>query len=101
MKEEFIRNAGPSKITIAFERLGQPNTTPVLLIMGAGAQMIAWPNGFCECLVNHGLDLIRFDSRDTGYSTHFSDAPIPDFPAIMAGDYTTVSYSLSEMAADT
>ncbi len=46
------------------------------------------------------LHLIRFDNRDTGLSTHFNAAPIPDFPAVLAGDYSTVPYTLSDMAAD-
>jgi len=72
-----------------------------LLIMGGGAQMIAWPDGFCEELVSHGLYLIRFDNRDTGLSTHFSDSPIPDLAAAIKGDYSSASYTLSDMAADT
>lgn len=45
--------------------------------------------------------MIRFDSRDSGRSTHFHDAPVPDLQAAMAGDVSTASYTLSDMAADT
>jgi pimeloyl-ACP methyl ester carboxylesterase len=69
--------------------------------MGAGAQMINWPEGFCLELASHDLHLIRFDNRDAGLSTHFLDAPVPDFPAIQSGDFSTVTYTLSDMAADT
>jgi len=99
--EESAQNVGPSKIKMAYQRFGNPDLPPVFLIMGAGAQMINWPDGFCLELASHGLHLIRFDNRDAGLSTHFSDAPIPDFPAIQSGDFSTVSYSLSDMAADT
>lgn len=94
-------SVGPSAIDIAYQRLGDPAAPPVFLMMGAGAQMIAWPERFCEELVNRNLQLILFDNRDTGLSTHFNDAPIPDFAAVMKGDFSTVSYTLSDMAADT
>ncbi|MFC9439561.1 alpha/beta fold hydrolase [Nocardia sp. NPDC057030] len=101
MAEETVRNVGPSRIELAYERFGDPVSPPVLLIMGGGAQMINWPDGFCAELVGRGLHVVRFDSRDTGRSTHISDAPIVDMPAALAGDLTTASYTLSDMAADT
>jgi pimeloyl-ACP methyl ester carboxylesterase len=101
MSEEKASKVGPSGIDITFERFGEPDSPPVLLIMGGGAQMIAWPEGFCEELVKQGLQPIRFDNRDTGLSTHMEDAPPPDLAAAMAGDYSSASYSLSDMAADT
>jgi len=101
MKEEKAQHIGPSGIDMVYERFGDATAPPVFLIMGAGAQMIAWPDGFCLELASRGLQVVRFDNRDTGLSTHFTDAPIPDFPAVMAGDFSTVSYTLSDMAADT
>lgn len=100
-REESVQNIGPSKIKMAYQRFGNPALTPVFLIMGAGAQMINWPEGFCLELASHNLHPIRFDNRDAGLSTHFSDAPVPDFPAIQSGDLSTVTYTLSDMAADT
>ncbi|WP_433653919.1 alpha/beta fold hydrolase [Nocardia sp. CA-128927] len=101
MVEEKALRVGPSGIEIAYERFGDPSLPPVLLIMGGGAQMINWPDGFCAELVDRGLHVVRFDSRDTGHSSHMSDAPIVDMPAAMAGDLATASYNLSDMAADT
>lgn len=99
--EESVQNVGPSKIRVVYQRFGNPALSPVFLIMGAGAQMINWPEGFCLELASHGLHPIRFDNRDAGLTTHFSDAPVPDFPAIQSGDFSTVTYTLSDMAADT
>jgi len=92
-------NVGPARLEIAYERLGDPDATPVLLIMGMGAQLIAWPDGFCDELVRRGLYIIRFDNRDAGESTHMTGAP--DMPAALAGNFASVSYTLSDMAADT
>ncbi|WP_416955938.1 alpha/beta fold hydrolase [Streptomyces sp. Agncl-13] len=101
MPELTVRNVGPSGTEIAYERFGDPEAPPVLLIMGAGAQMINWPEGFCQALVDRGLHVIRVDTRDAGRSTHFRDAPVPDFAAALAGDLSTASYTLSDLAADT
>ncbi|HHY87635.1 MAG TPA: alpha/beta hydrolase [Chloroflexi bacterium] len=99
--EELAQNVGPARISMAYQRFGDPAMPPVFLIMGAGAQMVNWPDGFCIELASRGLHPIRFDNRDAGRSTHFSDAPVPDFPAIQSGDLSTAPYSLSDMSADT
>ncbi len=98
--ETIATNVGPAKIDIAYERFGDSEAPPVLLIMGVGAQMISWPDGFCTALVERGLHVIRFDNRDVGRSSHMSNAPTPDLPAALRGDLSSVSYTLSDMAAD-
>lgn len=101
MNEHQAVNVGPSGIQVAYELFGAATAPPVLLIMGAGAQIIGWPEGFCAELAGLGARVIRFDNRDSGHSTHFADAPPPDLPAALAGDFSTVPYTLSDMAADT
>ena len=93
-------NVGPAGIDIAYQRLGEPNAPAVLLIMGIAAQAIHWPDEFLRALVGHGLQVIRFDNRDSGLSTYMSEAPLPNLPAALAGDLSSVSYTLSDMAAD-
>jgi pimeloyl-ACP methyl ester carboxylesterase len=101
LNEQTVANVGPSRITIAYERRGNPADPVVLLIMGGGAQMINWPDGFLGALLSRGLQVIRFDNRDAGRSTHFHEAPKPDVPAALAGDFSSAAYTLSHMAADT
>jgi pimeloyl-ACP methyl ester carboxylesterase len=98
--EEKASDVGPAGIDIAYQRLGNPDAPVVLLIMGLAAQSIAWPDAFCHALVDRGLQLIRFDNRDIGLSTHMTDAPPPNLPAVLGGDLSSVSYTLSDMAAD-
>lgn len=98
---EKAKNVGPARLDIAYERLGDPGATPVLLIMGMGAQLIAWPDGFCDELVGRGLHVIRFDNRDAGESTHMTGAAAPDMMAALAGNVGSASYTLSDMAGDT
>jgi pimeloyl-ACP methyl ester carboxylesterase len=50
----------------------------VLLIMGLGMQLIAWPPDFVKALVEAGYRVIRHDNRDVGLSQHFDDAGVPN-----------------------
>jgi hypothetical protein len=55
MTIEMATQVGSARIDIAYERLGDPYAPPVLLIMGLGAQLIAWPDGFCHAVIARGL----------------------------------------------
>ena len=61
-------------VDIYYEDMGDPNDPAVLLIMGLGAQLLLWRDGFCEKLVNQGLRVIRYDNRDVGLSTKMQAA---------------------------
>jgi pimeloyl-ACP methyl ester carboxylesterase len=100
LNEQIATGIGPAHIDIAYERRGDPAHPPVLLIMGIAAQLVSWPTGFLDALVARGLHVIRFDNRDSGRSTHIHGAPAPDLPAALAGDRSSASYTLSDMAAD-
>jgi pimeloyl-ACP methyl ester carboxylesterase len=100
MRREGVVHVEATGIDIAYERLGDPQAPPVLLVMGVAAQMIHWPDGFCHALVARGLQVIRFDNRDVGLSTHLQDAPMPNLQAALSGDLSSASYTLSDMAAD-
>ncbi|MFF4578736.1 alpha/beta fold hydrolase [Streptomyces sp. NPDC001389] len=101
VREQRAVDVGPSGIEVAYERFGDPQAPPVLLVMGLALQMHGWPDGFCAELTGRGLQVIRFDNRDCGLSSHFHDAPLPDLPACRRGDLSSASYDLSDMAADT
>lgn len=98
--EERATGVGPHRIDLAYQRFGDPAAPPLLLIMGLAAQMVNWPDALCHQLAARGLHVIRFDNRDAGRSTHITDAPAPDLPAALAGDLSSASYTLSDMAAD-
>lgn len=100
LNENIATGVGPAGIDIAYERRGDPADPVVLLIMGVGGQLVGWPTGFLDALVARRLQVIRFDNRDSGHSTHFNTAPKPDLPAVLGGDFSSASYTLSDMAAD-
>ncbi len=88
-------------LEIAHEKFGDPADPPVLLVMGLATQMLAWPDEFCADLAGRGHRVIRFDNRDVGLSTHLNGAPPPDLAAALAGDTSSASYTLADLAADT
>lgn len=95
------------KISLAYDCFGDPGDPPVLLVMGFGAQLIAWEDGFCRALAARGRRVIRYDNRDCGLSTRFDDHPV-DLPrfidAVTAGDLPAaramMPYTLQDMAED-
>jgi pimeloyl-ACP methyl ester carboxylesterase len=101
MSVEIARRVGPDRLDVAYERFGDPELPPVLLVMGLGTQMLGWPDGFCDALLRRGLHVIRLDNRDIGLSSHMTRAPAPDVRAALRGDTSSASYTLSDMAGDT
>jgi len=100
LNEQLARGVGPSRIDIAYEQRGNPAHPTVLLVMGIAAQLVNWPLGFLEALVERELHVVRFDNRDSGRSTHLREAPPAHLPAALQGDMSSASYTLSDMAAD-
>ncbi len=71
---------------IISEAFGDPESPALLLVMGAMASMLWWPEVFCRSLADAGLYVIRYDNRDTGSSTKYP----PGAP----------SYTFDDMADD-
>ena len=91
-------------IDIEYESFGDPADETILLIMGLGTQLTAWPDSFCEQLVSHGYHVVRFDNRDIGLSTRLDEARAPNIPVLvglrMIGLRPRVAYTLEDMARD-
>lgn len=82
---------------------GRPRPA-VLLIMGLGMQLIAWPPALVQSLVDAGYRVVRFDNRDAGLSQHFDALGKPK--VLWAGLKYRLGwrikppYSLHDMALD-
>ena len=91
-------------ITIEYESLGDPLAPPILLIMGLGMQLVAWPDAFCQGLVDRGFRVIRFDNRDSGLSSKIRVRRQPNLVAALAAAWLRLPvrapYTLDAMAAD-
>ncbi len=88
-------------ITIEYDVHGDGE--PLLLVMGLGGQLVAWPTEFVERLVDRGFQVIRFDNRDIGLSTRIP-GPVPTRRQLVAATVSPgraqSAYRLADMAAD-
>lgn len=93
-----------NSINLAYDSFGDEAAEVILLIAGLGTQMIRWTAPFCQDLAERGYRVIRFDNRDAGCSTHFTQHGTPDFGSLasmlMAGQRSDVPYTLSDMVSD-
>ncbi|MBW8804844.1 MAG: alpha/beta hydrolase [Catenulisporales bacterium] len=95
-----MAQASANGVELEYDTFGDPAAEPLLLIMGLGTQMTAWPEPFCQAIADAGFHVIRFDNRDSGLST-LIEAPPPDLGALLGGDTSGVPYLMSDLASDT
>ena len=87
-----------------YETMGDPSNPTILLIMGLGAQMVAFRDEFCGILVDAGFHIIRFDNRDVSLTSKTPGDP-PVLQELLAELWEepndpNVPYLLSDMAND-
>ncbi len=87
-------------LELAYEAFGDRSAPPIVLIMGLGTQMIAWPDELCEDLAGRGRYVVRFDNRDVGLSTHLTGVRAPSV-ARVATRRTKPPYTVSDLGRDT
>lgn len=71
-----------SGVELCTEAFGEPADPPILLVMGIGASMLWWEEGFCRKLADGGRFVIRYDHRDTGRSVTYE----PGHPGYTGSD---------------
>ncbi|MEH6549920.1 MAG: alpha/beta hydrolase [Pseudomonadales bacterium] len=102
MSHKFIEANG---LQIAYDEFGQADHPAIILIMGLGTQMIAWPEEFCMGLVDQGFRVIRFDNRDIGLSEKLENSKTPGLLKLLLLSRlnlkSKVPYRLLDMAHDT
>lgn len=88
-------------ITLEYERAGSGE--PLLLVMGLGAQLTAWPADFVAELVDRGFEVIRFDNRDAGLSSECdweAPSPVKSFLKRLFRRPIETGYVIDDMADD-
>ena len=92
-------------IEIEYEEFGDKDAPVMLLVMGLGMQLLAWPKPFCELLVAAGYRVIRFDNRDVGLSSKMAERRTPSMLRMLLSmlfgwKLKNPPYTLDDMAAD-
>ncbi|MBI5717590.1 MAG: alpha/beta fold hydrolase [Burkholderiales bacterium] len=91
-------------IEIEIDDQGPPGGEPLLLIMGLGMQLIAWPDELVQQLVARGFRVLRIDNRDAGLSTQLDHLGVPNlaWAALRYAMHLPVHapYGIADMAAD-
>jgi pimeloyl-ACP methyl ester carboxylesterase len=91
-------------VGIEVDDQGPASADPLLLIMGLGMQLVAWPQELVQALVGRGLRVLRMDNRDAGLSQGFDHLGVPSmaWSALRFNLRLPVRtpYTLADMAAD-
>src|ERR1700716_1116719 len=92
-------------VELFYEDLGDVDAPALLLIMGVGAQLPMWPDGFCAQLVKQGYRVIRFDHRDIGLSSKMhgrrpGGSVYRRVARYLLGRRSPVPYTLVDLAED-
>ena len=66
---KYFDNGG---VRIAYRRFGDPLAPAVVLLMGLGLSMEAWPEGIVSGLLAEGFQVITPDNRDSGRSSRMT-----------------------------
>jgi len=93
----------PTGIDICFETFGDPDGSPLLLVMGLGGPMGWWSPEFCANLVERGFFVIRYDNRDVGRSSRVhGDRTVVRRHMVTTylGRRRHAPYSISDLARD-
>ena len=91
-------------IGIEVDDQGLASGDPILLIMGLGMQLTAWPEPFVQMLTLRGFRVLRMDNRDAGLSDGFDHVGPPNvaMAALRFALHLPVAapYGIGDMADD-
>lgn len=76
--------ASNGDVTIHYDVFGDAADPTLLMVNGLGSQCINYQEPWCEMFAAEGLQVVRYDNRDVGLSSHLPG----------------VEYTVSDMAAD-
>jgi len=105
-REQHVAKVKSNGIEIEYEEFGAPDAPVLLLVMGLGMQLLAWPKPFCALLVAAGFRVIRFDNRDVGLSSKIEGRKTPGMlrmilSLLFGWKLKRPPYTLDDMTADT
>lgn len=72
-----IQKARNGPVELAYTRYGPDDGMPLIMLNGAGGQLVMWPPDLIAELVGRGFQVAVMDTRDTGLSTHLTQYDVP------------------------
>lgn len=63
------------EVSLYYETFGADDDPVLLLVNGLGSQCTSFKTGFCELFAGRGFQVVRFDNRDAGLSSHLKGGP--------------------------
>ena len=91
-------------LALAYEVRGDPDASPLVLVMGLGMPLVLWPDAFVDGLLQHGFRVVCFDNRDCGHSEKLPRGPRPNLPLAIGRALLRLKvrapYTLDDMAKD-
>jgi len=91
-------------LALEVDDAGPPGGVPLLLLMGLGMQLTAWPQALVDDLAARGLRVVRMDNRDAGLSQGCDALGVPSVPWAAFKHWLHlpqhVPYTLADMADD-
>lgn len=97
-------NIDHNGLRIEYESDGDETAPAVVLTMGLGMQLTAWPTSLVQAIVQAGYRVIRFDNRDIGLSSQLDHLGVPNIGWQLVrsrlGLAVRSPYGLQDMAHD-
>ena len=91
-------------VTLEYEIHGDSGHPMVFVILGITDNITDWPSGLYQPLVDRGFCVVRYELRDSGFSTKFDSAGHPDLAAakssVQAGTLPDAPYTVHDMVED-
>lgn len=103
LPKEILANGG---LAYAYRRYGDPQAPAIVLLMGLGMSMEAWPQVLISSLLAEGFQVITPDNRDSGASSRWTSWQPDRCAALKAIAQTLLrrpveaEYALEDMALD-
>lgn len=99
-----LMQIGTHGLAVEVDDTGAPSGEPLLMIMGLGMQLTAWPEALVAALVRRGFRVIRMDNRDAGLSQGFDHCGVPNLAVAAMRHFLHLPvhspYRLADMAVD-
>jgi pimeloyl-ACP methyl ester carboxylesterase len=91
-------------VSLEYEIHGDPSDPVILVILGITDNITDWPSGLYLPLVKAGFCVVRYELRDSGFSTRFDqsgDADLQQAKRVLeGGELPDAPYTAHDMAGD-